>query len=62
MNSSIEAKWRQITEWIREHPAEGHPHYWCGGLETDCNECNMDHSMTDLHLQMLEEERALLRE
>jgi hypothetical protein len=60
MNVSIEAKYREIAEWINKHPEEGHPHYWCGGTETECDECNMDHPMTDLYLSMLDEERFLL--
>jgi hypothetical protein len=50
----------KIAAWISGHPDEGHPHYWCGGNETDCGECNMDHPMTDLHLMMLDEEHELL--
>ena len=58
MNRSIEMKRREVAGWIKEHPLEGHPHYWCN--ETDCDQCNMDHPMTDLHLLMLDEERDLL--
>ena len=55
-------KRRKIADWIKDHPREGHPHYWCGGIETDCDQCNMDHPMTNLHLQMLDEEHALLKD
>lgn len=61
MNRSIENKRLTIVQWMRAHPADGHPHYWCGGLETECDECNMDHPMTELHLRMLEEESELLQ-
>jgi hypothetical protein len=61
MNRSIEAKRRKVAESIEHHPFDGHPYYWCGGNETDCDQCNMDHPMPDLHLLMLDEERALLR-
>lgn len=62
MNRSIETKRRIIAQWIEGHPSDGHPHYWCGGTETECDECNMDHPLTSLHLLMLDEERALLQE
>ena len=61
MNRSIEQKRREIAEWIGKHPSEGHPHYWCGGTEEDCAECNMDHEKTEVHLSMLAEERALFK-
>jgi hypothetical protein len=60
MTRSIETKRAQIAEWIAQHPDDGHPHYWCGGIETECDQCNMDHPMTQLHLSMLDEERELL--
>lgn len=62
MNRSIEMKRREVADWIKDHPFEGHPHYWCGGNETDCDQCNMDHPMTERHLLMLDEEQALLTE
>jgi hypothetical protein len=62
MNRSIEMKRREIEDWIKDHPLQGHPHYWCGGNETDCDKCNMDHPMTDIQILMWEEERALLGE
>ena len=62
MNESIETKRRRIAQWIEDHPSDGHPHYWCGGTETDCDQCNMDHPLTSLHLLMLEEETDLLHE
>jgi hypothetical protein len=55
-------KRREVADWIKDHPFEGHPHYWCGGNETDCDQCNMDHPMTERHLLMLDEEQALLTE
>jgi len=60
MTRSIEMKRSEIAAWINAHLPEGHPHYWCGGNETDCDECNMDHPMTNLYLVMLDEERQLL--
>lgn len=60
MTKSIEVKRSRIANWISAHPNEGHPHYWCGGTETDCDECNMDHPMTHRYLSMLDEERELL--
>ena len=60
MTRSIEMKRRKIEEWIKNHSLDGHPHYWCGGIETECGQCNMDHPMTELHLSMLYEESALL--
>jgi hypothetical protein len=62
MTISIEQKRHKIDAYIATHPSEGHPHYWCGGNETDCDSCNMDHPMTDLQLSMLEEERNLFQE
>jgi hypothetical protein len=59
MNRSIESKYQEIQLYIKSHPLEGHPHYWCGS-GVACDECDMDHPMTELQLQMLEEERALL--
>jgi hypothetical protein len=53
-------KRREVDNWIKEHPSEGHPHYWCGGNETDCDQCNMDHAKTQTYLSMLADERALL--
>jgi hypothetical protein len=53
-------KRQTIEDWIKYNRSEGHPHYWCGDIETHCGQCNMDHPMTELHLSMLNEERALL--
>jgi len=61
MNKSIDDKRRQIEDWIKHNPDQGHPHYWCGGIETDCDECNIDHPLTPLHLAMWDEEEALLK-
>lgn len=62
MTISIEQKRREIAAYIANNPSEGHPHYWCGGTETDCDSCNMDHPMTDLHISMLEEEGTLFQD
>jgi hypothetical protein len=62
MTNSIESKRRRIEQEIKLSPGEGHPHYWCGGTETDCEDCNMDHSSTEVYLEMLDEEQALLME
>lgn len=60
MTTSIEMKRSEIAGWLSGYPEQGHPHYWCGGFETDCDDCNMDHPKTELYLEMLGEERELL--
>jgi hypothetical protein len=62
MTSSIEKKRQRIKQEIKRSPDHGHPHCWCGGTKTECEECNMDHPSTKLYLEMLDEEHALLKD